>query len=100
MTPSIVPSFIANAFQRKDDHGDQGTKPKSVNPLSYPKSTAPFSHELFKSPSSEYRGCPLWAWNTKLDKEQLLRQIDNFADMGMGGFHVCNAFRGGQCSEY
>lgn len=24
----------------------------------------------------------------KLGKDQLLRQIDNFKDMGMGGFHI------------
>ena len=61
---------------------------KAANPLSYPKSALPFSKELFKNPTSEYRGCPFWAWNNKLDKDQLLRQIDNFADMGMGGFHM------------
>ncbi|KUJ09551.1 uncharacterized protein LY89DRAFT_627719 [Mollisia scopiformis] len=61
---------------------------KPPNPLSYPKSSERFSYELFKTPTSEYRGAPFWAWNTKLDKEQLLRQIDNFKDMGMGGFHA------------
>jgi len=30
----------------------------------------------------------LWSWNNKLDKAQLLRQIDYFQEMGMGGFHV------------
>jgi hypothetical protein len=61
---------------------------KPANPLSYPQSGLPFSKELFKNPTSEYRGCPFWAWNNKLDKDQLRRQIDNFADMGMGGFHM------------
>ena len=61
---------------------------KTVNPLSYPKSAKPFSSDLFKNPTSEYRGCPLWAWNAKCEKGQLLRQIDNFADMGLGGFHI------------
>jgi hypothetical protein len=61
---------------------------KSANPLSYPKSGLPFSSELFRNPTSEYRGCPFWAWNNKLDKDQLLRQIDYFAEMGMGGFHM------------
>ena len=28
--------------------------------------------ELFKNPTSEYRGTPFWAWNTELDKEELL----------------------------
>jgi hypothetical protein len=63
-------------------------KAEPANPLSYPKSALPFSKELFTNPTSEYRGCPFWAWNNKLDKEQLLRQIDNFEAMGMGGFHM------------
>ncbi|RDL30998.1 Uncharacterized protein BP5553_09787 [Venustampulla echinocandica] len=83
-------SIATMALRRKDKKGDQdhqeGKKP--ANPLTYPKSAQPFSAQLFQTPTSEYRGCPLWAWNTKLDKKQLLRQIDNFADMGMGGFHM------------
>jgi hypothetical protein len=70
------------------NHSDLGRPEKQANPLSYPKSSAPFSDDLFKDPTSEYRGCPLWAWNTRLDKDRMLRQIDNFADMGMGGFHM------------
>ena len=31
---------------------------------------------LFKSPTAEYRGTPFWAWNDKLDKEDLLWQIE------------------------
>jgi hypothetical protein len=62
-----------------------GRKP---NPLSYPKSAEAFSMELFKSPSKEYRGCPFWSWNTKLRKDQHLKQIDYFKEMGMGGFHM------------
>src|SRR5271170_4769687 len=73
------------ALQAKASASDD-TKP--ANPLSYPKSALPFSRELFKNPTSEYRGCPFWAWNSKLDKVQLLRQIDYFKAMGMGGFHV------------
>ena len=38
------------------------------------------SKELFKNPTSEYRGAPFWAWNCKLDKDDLLWQIDNFKD--------------------
>lgn len=44
--------------------------------------------EEFQNPSSNYRGAPFWAWNCKLDKEQLLKQIDYFREMGMGGFHI------------
>lgn len=71
---------------------------KTPNPLSYPKSSKPFSYELFKEPTSEYRGAPFWAWNTKLDKDQLIRQIDNFKDMGMGSFHMHS--RTGLDTEY
>ena len=44
--------------------------------------------ELFKNPTSEYRGTPFWAWNCKLDKEELKRQIEVFHEMGLGGFHM------------
>lgn len=47
-----------------------------------------FTEELFEHPGSAYRGAPFWAWNTKLDKEEALRQIDQFEKMGMGGFHM------------
>jgi hypothetical protein len=60
----------------------------SPNPLSYPKSSQPFSYELFEKPTAEYRGCPFWAWNNKLDFDQLKRQIDVFEEMGLGGFHM------------
>jgi hypothetical protein len=76
------------ALPKKASHDVNGITNKPVNPLSYPKSSAPFSAELFKKPTSEYRGCPFWAWNNKLDKTQLLRQIDYFEAMGMGGVHV------------
>ena len=44
--------------------------------------------ELFKNPTSEYRGVPFWSWITKLDKDRILKQIDIFKEMGMGGFHL------------
>jgi hypothetical protein len=44
--------------------------------------------ELFKNPTSEYRGTPFFAWNCKVDKETLLKQIDQLKEMGMGGFHI------------
>jgi hypothetical protein len=85
-----LPSFIATAFKSRvnpaGDVDDGISKP--VNPLSYPKSAAPFSIELFKQPTTEYRGAPLWAWNTRLQKDQLLRQIDYLAEMGLGGFFM------------
>lgn len=75
-------SFLPSKDRTESTHADM------PNPLSYPKSSKPFSYGLFQDPTSEYRGAPFWAWNTKLDKDQLIRQIDNFKDMGMGGFHA------------
>ncbi|MBR2876706.1 MAG: hypothetical protein IKC01_06180 [Clostridia bacterium] len=46
------------------------------------------SKELFKNPTSEYRGTPFWAWNDYLEKNELSRQIDVFKEMGLGGFHM------------
>ena len=55
----------------------------------YKKNSAPkLSMELFKNPTAEYRGTPFWAWNCKLDKNELLWQIDNFKKMGFGGAHM------------
>ncbi len=56
------------------------------------------SAELFKNPTSEYRGTPFWAWNCKLEKEELCRQIDIFKEMGLGGFHM--HVRTGMATEY
>lgn len=41
--------------------------------------------ENFKNPPAEFRGKPFWAWNCKLNKEELLKQISYFKEMGMGG---------------
>jgi hypothetical protein len=58
------------------------------NPLTYSKSRSGFNYALFSNPTAEYRGSPLWCWNCKLNKEQLLRQIEQLKQMGMGGFHI------------
>jgi alpha-L-rhamnosidase len=42
----------------------------------------------FKSPSNAYRGIPFWAWNGKLEHEELRRQIGVFKEMGLGGFFM------------
>lgn len=36
----------------------------------------------------EYRGAPFWAWGGKPERETLFRQIDQFRQMGFGGFHI------------
>ena len=43
---------------------------------------------LFQNPTAEYRATPFWAWNCELDREELLRQIDIFKEMGYGGYHM------------
>ena len=55
----------------------------------YPKNDQPaLTPELFRHPGSEYRAAPFWAWNCKLEKEELLRQLDVLKAMGMGGAHM------------
>ena len=43
---------------------------------------------FYKNPPARFRGAPFWSWNGKLDREQLLRQIGYFREMGMGGYTV------------
>ena len=55
----------------------------------YPKNKAPeLSQELFRAPGCEYRGTPFWAWNCKLEKEDLLWQLECLKKMGFGGAHM------------
>ncbi len=42
----------------------------------------------FQNPTSEYRGAPFWAWNGKLEPQELRRQIRLMKDMGLGGFFM------------
>ena len=65
----------------------------------YPKSKEKYlSDALFENPTSEYRGAPFWAWNGKLDRDELFRQIEIFKKMGFGGFHM--HVRTGMDTEY
>ena len=55
----------------------------------YPKNREKqLSNELFMNPTSEYRGTPFWAWNGRLNKDELKEQIGVFQKMGLGGFHM------------
>ena len=54
--------------------------------------------KLFQSPTAEYRGTPFWAWNDKLEKEELFRQIEELKEMGFGGFHMHS--RSGMATPY
>lgn len=42
----------------------------------------------FERPESKFRGAPFWAWNCRLDKDTVLRQVDVFKEMGLGGFTI------------
>ena len=46
------------------------------------------SDATFASPTSEYRGTPFWAWNCKMTKQILEKQIVYLKEMGFGGFHM------------
>jgi hypothetical protein len=45
-----------------------------------------FMKSSLKNPGSIYRGAPFWAWNNRLDAEQLKRKIGFFKEMGLRGF--------------
>lgn len=47
-----------------------------------------FSIEQFQQPDARYRGAPFWAWNNKLNIEQLVKQVSYFKKMGFGGYHI------------
>ncbi len=46
------------------------------------------TRELFENPTACYRAAPFWAWNSKLEKRELERQIKMFKEMGFGGFNM------------
>ncbi|MDR1093436.1 MAG: hypothetical protein LBL66_04735 [Clostridiales bacterium] len=52
----------------------------------------------FADPSGDFRGKPFWAWNGKLEKEELIRQIRVIKQMGFGGFFMHS--RAGLSTEY
>lgn len=45
-----------------------------------------FTNATFNDPPARYRGCPLWSWNSSLEWSRLKDQIDDFQQMGLGGF--------------
>ena len=55
-------------------------------------------YEQFRNPSAQWRGKPFWAWNGKLEKKELLRQVHVMKDMGFGGFYMHS--RTGLATEY
>lgn len=45
-------------------------------------------YEQFRNPSPDFRSKPFWAWNGKLEEEELLRQVHVLEQMGFGGFFM------------
>ncbi len=54
--------------------------------------------EEFKNPGAAYRGKPFWAWNGKLEEDELRRQLRVMRDMGLGGAFMHS--RVGLATEY
>lgn len=52
----------------------------------------------FLEPGVKFRAKPFWAWNGKLEKEELLRQVNIMKEMGFGGFFMHS--RTGLRTEY
>lgn len=52
----------------------------------------------FKQPSVYNKPVPFWSWNDKLENDELVRQIDEMADKGWGGFFMHT--RVGLVTEY
>ena len=44
--------------------------------------------KIIENPTAEYRAKPFWSWNGKLEKKELLRQIEILKEMGFGGFFM------------
>lgn len=42
-------------------------------------------YTTFRDPGHEWRGKPFWSWNGRLEKDELIRQLHIFKEMGMGG---------------
>lgn len=42
----------------------------------------------FRQPGAIFRGAPFWSWNGPLDADRLIRQLDVFERMGLGGGHM------------
>jgi hypothetical protein len=42
----------------------------------------------FSNPPSEYRVMPFWFWNSRLQKDELLEQIEDMHEHGIGGFFI------------
>lgn len=44
--------------------------------------------EMFARPGNSFSALPFWFWNDRLDKDELLRQVDDFHKKGVNGFVI------------
>ena len=51
----------------------------------YPQKNEPLIPDKFLNPSRENRAVTFWAWNNKLDAEELCNQIEALKKMGFVG---------------
>ena len=54
--------------------------------------------EKLRNPDAYYRSLPFWAWNGKLDPEELVRHVRLMQEAGVGGFFIHS--RDGLETEY
>ena len=52
----------------------------------------------FENPGAEKRSLPFWAWNGRLDKKELVQQVRQMKQAGVGGFFIHS--RDGLETEY
>ena len=44
--------------------------------------------DIWKRPGPSYSPIPLWFWNDTLDRDELVRQVDDFHRKGVDGFVI------------
>lgn len=44
--------------------------------------------DIWKNPGAMYSPMPFWFWNDKLDRDELIRQVDEFHKKGIDGFVI------------
>jgi hypothetical protein len=45
--------------------------------------------QQFRNPDAQYRIQPFWFWNGDMNEAELIRQIQEMHDKGVGGFFIC-----------
>jgi hypothetical protein len=44
---------------------------------------------LFREPPTAYRLVPFWFWNGEMEEEEIVQEIQEMAEKGIGGFFLC-----------